>query len=133
MQEVVKFLNENSTGFLATVDKGKPRVRPFGFMLEDDGRFFFCTANTKNVYQQLKENPFVEFSSATPECVWLRLSGEVKFSNDLTIKGKIIEKNALVKSIYQTADNPIFEIFYLEHGTAIMADFSGQPPRVVEF
>ena len=39
MKEVLKFLKENVNGFLATVEEGKPRVRPFQFMLEEDGRF----------------------------------------------------------------------------------------------
>lgn len=133
MQEAVKFLNENITGFLATVEAGKPKVRPFQFMLEADGKFYFCTNNTKEVYKQLQANPYVEFSSTTPEFAWIRLSGEVKFSNSLEIKEKILATNGLVKSIYQTADNPIFEIFYIEHGTAVIADFSGQPPKVIEF
>jgi len=34
MEEVIKFLGENHIGFLASVDNGKPRVRPFGFMFE---------------------------------------------------------------------------------------------------
>lgn len=133
MNEAVKFLKENVNGFLATVEEGKPRVRPFQFMFEEDGKFVFCTGNTKEVYKQLQANPYVEFSSSSPQFAWIRLSGEVKFSNDLKIKEKILENNGLVKSIYQTADNPVFEIFYIEHGTAVMQDFSGQPPKRIEF
>lgn len=133
MQEVVKFLQENITGFLATVENGKPKVRPFQFMLEDGGKLFFCTSNTKDVFKQLKANPFVEFSSSSPKFAWIRLSGKVEFSKDLEIKEKVLENSDLVKSIYKTADNPIFEIFYIEHGTAIFADFSGQPPKTINF
>lgn len=133
MKEVVKFLQDNITGFLATVEEGKPKVRPFQFMLEDNGKLFFCTNNTKEVFKQLKANPYVEFSSYTPKFAWIRLSGKVEFSNDVEIKEKILENSGLVKSIYQTADNPIFEIFYIEHGTAILADFSGQPPKTIDF
>jgi len=133
MKEVLKFLQENSTGFLATIADGKPKVRPFQFMLEENGKLFFCSNNTKDVVKQLKANPYVEFSSFSPQFAWMRLNGEVKFSNDLRIKGKIIETHALVRSIYQSADNPVFEIFYIEHGTAILADFSGQPPKRIDF
>lgn len=133
MQEAVKFLKENVNGFLATVEGTKPKVRPFQFMLEDSGKLFFCTGKTKDVCKQLKTNPYVEFSSVTPAFAWIRLSGEVKFSDDVRIKEQILENNGLVKSIYQTADNPIFEIFYIEHGTAILADFSGQPPKTINF
>jgi len=133
MQTVTKFLQKNINGFLATIDNGKPKVRPFQFMLSEGGRLFFCTSNAKDVYQQLKVNPAIEFSSASPEFAWIRLSGQAKFSNDLAIKAKILEVNGLVKSLYQTPDNPAFEIFYLDHGTAILADFSGQPPKQITF
>ena len=29
---------------------------------------------------------------------------------------------------FQTADNPIFEVFYLEDSHGVIADFSGNPP-----
>lgn len=133
MQKAVNFLQENITGNLATVENGKPNVRPFQFMLEDGGKLYFCTANTKDVYRQIKANPFIEFCSSSPNFAWIRLSGEAKFSNDLVIKEKILEKSPLVKSIYKTADNPTFEAFYIEHGVAVLADFSGQPPQKIEF
>lgn len=133
MKEALDFLQENSSGFLATVDGGLPKVRPFQFMLEEGGKLYFCTNNTKDVFKQMKANPHIEFCSSTPKFSWIRLSGEAKFSDDLAIKGKILEGNGLVKSIYKSADNPIFEIFYLEHGTAVIADFSGQPPKKISF
>lgn len=133
MKEVINFLSANPMGSLATVDGNKPRVRPWGFMLEKDGKFWFCTANNKDVFQQLKKNPAVAFCSTSQEMVTVRLNGEAIFSNDVTMKTIIIENNPLVKSIYQTPDNPLFEIFYLEHGQAVISDFSGQPPKTFEF
>ena len=38
-------------------------------------------------------------------------------------------QNPIVKSQYQTADNPIFEVFYLAEAHAVIADFSGNPPK----
>ncbi len=70
-------------------------------MLEEDGKLFFCTGNSKEVFKQLKANPQVEFSSTTPSFAWIRLSGEVKFSDDKKVKEKILATNGLVKSIYQ--------------------------------
>lgn len=133
MKEVVEFLTANPMGVLATVDGGRPRVRPWGFMFAEGSRLWFCTANTKDVFRQLQANPAVEFCSTSKDMVTLRVSGEVRFSKDMDVKKAIIAKNEMVKSIYKTADNPVFEIFCLEHGKAVRADFSGQPPRVVEF
>lgn len=129
MNEVVKFLIENPVQYFATIGlDGRPKVRPFQFMLEQDGKLFFCTNNKKDVFAQLKECPYVEITSSSQTFAWLRLNGKVIFSNDIEIKKAVIESSALVKSIYQTAENPIFEIFYLEDAKAVIADFSGNPP-----
>ena len=134
MEEVIKFLKENRIGFLASVDNGKPRVRPWAFMLEEKRKFYFCTNTTKDVYKQLKNVPYIEFSCTNKEFnAWLRLSGQITFSDDRKIKEKIIESNDLLKNVYKTADNPIFTIFYLEHGTASIWSFSEQTPKRFEF
>jgi uncharacterized pyridoxamine 5'-phosphate oxidase family protein len=133
MKEVISFLNENPAGFLATTNEGEPRVRPWGFMYEENGRFFFCTNNTKEAYRQLMKTPFIEFASLNKNMVWVRLRGKITFTEDRKVKERIIEGNSLVKSIYQTPDNPIFKAFYIEHGSASIADFSGQPPKIYTF
>ncbi|MBP1761521.1 MAG: hypothetical protein H6Q64_1063 [Firmicutes bacterium] len=130
MNEVVKFLQENPVQYFATIGlDGKPKVRPFQFMLEEGGKLYFCTSNQKNVYTQINQCPFVEVCIASPAFAWIRLSGEVVFSQDMKVKQKIIETSELVRSIYNTADNPIFEVFYLENAKAEIADFSGNPAK----
>lgn len=130
MNEVVKFLEENPVQYIATAGlDGTPKVRPFMFMLEEGEKLYFCTSNQKPVYKQVKNNPYIEITTANPEFAWIRLSGKVVFSDDIKIKKAIIEKSEIVKSQYQTADNPTFEIFYLEEAKATIADFSGEPPK----
>jgi uncharacterized pyridoxamine 5'-phosphate oxidase family protein len=129
MNEVVKFLNENPVQYFASIGLDeKPKARPFQFMLEKAGKLYFCTNNQKDVFKQLQERPYVEITTSSPSFEWIRLNGKVVFSKDLDIKKDIIENNGLVKSLYQTAENPIFEIFYLEDAKAVIADFSGNPP-----
>lgn len=129
MNEVVKFLSENPVQYFATIGlDGKPKVRPFQFMIEQNGKLFFCTNNQKDVFVQIKANPYVEISASSPAFAWIRLNGKAIFSNDIEIKKTIIESSDLIKSIYQAAENPIFEIFYLEDAKAVIADFSGNPP-----
>lgn len=133
MNDVIKFLKENPIVYLATVDKGEPRVRPFQFMLEEGQRLYFCTSNIKDVYKQLKAHPSMELTTSSPKFEWIRLRGEARFINDLSIKAKILEASPLVKSIYKTPDNPLFDVFFIERGRAIIADFSGNPPKEVNF
>jgi uncharacterized pyridoxamine 5'-phosphate oxidase family protein len=130
MNEVVKFLTENPVQYVATVGlDGKPSVRPFQFMGEHSGKLYYCTNNQKNVFKQIQMQPYIEISTSSPTDAWIRLSGKVVFSKDKDIKKKVIEGNPLLKKLYQSADNPVFEIFYLEEATAVINDFSGYPPR----
>lgn len=133
MQAVIDFLSANPSGFMATVEGQQPRVRPFLFLLAEQGRFYWCTGNTKPVFDQLKRNPLVEFSSSTAEPVWVRISGKITFSSDAALKQKLFKISPVVQNVYKSPDNPIFEVFYLEHGQASLADFSGQPARKFEF
>lgn len=58
MSKAVEFLNENPIQYLATVGRdGKAKCRPFMFAGEVDGKLWFCTNNTKDVYKDMQENP----------------------------------------------------------------------------
>ena len=43
--------------FVATVEDGQPRVRPFGLVLEHQGRIYFGVGDQKASYRQLVEQP----------------------------------------------------------------------------
>ena len=130
MSDVTEFLEKNPIQYLSTVGlDGKAKVRPVMYYLEYDNKLWFCTANTKPMYKELKKDPNFELVTASPEFVWVRIQGKAKFVDDLEIKQKIIDANEIVKGLYQTPDNPSFEAFYIEDGKATIADFSGEPPR----
>lgn len=133
MQTILEILQNNPVVALATVDKGLPRVRPVQFCFESDGKLWFCTAKDKEMYRQMKRVPAVEFAVTTPDFRVLRVRGDVRFSDDMEIKEKILECYPPIKNIYQRADNPMFTLFYLEHGEAVFGDFSGNPARVEAF
>ena len=101
--------------------------RQFMFCFEQDGKLWFCTNNTKEVYKDMQENPEVEVSVFSPEYAWIRLRGKAVFENNMSVKEGCMN-NPIVKGQYQTADNPIFEVFYLENPHGVIADFSGNPP-----
>lgn len=129
MNEVIEFLKQNPVQYVATIGLDhKPKVRPFQFMFSEDGKLFFCTNNQKDVYAEMKNNPYIEITTSSPQFAWLRLNGKVTFVDDLRLKQKAIDASNLVESIYQMPDNPIFEVFYLDEAKAILADFSGNAP-----
>ena len=123
MNEVVKFLQENPVQYLATVGRdGKAKCRPFMFAGEMDGKLWFY------VYKDMQANPHVEVSVSSPSYAWIRLHGEAVFENNMAAKEMCIQ-NPIVKGQYGEATNPIFEVFYLKDAHAVIADFSGNPPK----
>ena len=112
MNDVINFLKENNLIYLATSGlDGNAKVRPILFYFEEDEKPYFCTANTKPMFKELDANPNCEIVVATPEFAWLRIAGEAEFTDNLELKQKVIDSNELVKSLYETADNPTFEVF----------------------
>ncbi|HJK55473.1 MAG TPA: pyridoxamine 5'-phosphate oxidase family protein, partial [Methanocorpusculum sp.] len=82
--EVTEFMQNNPVMYLATVDKaGNPKVRPFMYYLERDGKPYFCTSNKKPMYTEMQEHPKVEITVANPASAWLRISATASFSNDM--------------------------------------------------
>lgn len=134
MQEIIKFLQENNAGCFATVEQGQPRVRPWQFQFELDGKFYFGTSNQKKVFQQLKETPYAAFASFSPTMATVRLSGQVVFDSTPEMKALILERNPMLQQIYGTPDNinSFFEVFYLCNGEASYTEF-GKEPIVYKF
>lgn len=133
MYEVVTFLEKSKVQYLATHGMdGKPKVRPFQFMFEEDDRLWFCTANHKEVYHELMANPFIELCASGEKMSWMRISGKVNFEDNKKIKEKVFEVSSLVKGIYKNVDNPSFEVFYLDECTASIS-WIGKAPQIVKF
>jgi uncharacterized pyridoxamine 5'-phosphate oxidase family protein len=136
IQDALDLIKEaGGCGYFATVEGTQPRVRAFGFGYYEDGKFWFCTNNTKKVYAQLKANPYAEIMFTKPDfSKYLRLSGHVVFDESLETKGKVMDAMPGVKGIYQSPDNPIFAVFYLEKGSAVIETFPpAAPPAEIKF
>lgn len=129
MNEVINFLEENPHTYFATVENGRPRVRPFDFMYSEEDKIYFCTSNQKEVYEQLMENPNVELSVMNSRMEWIRLRGKTVFLDRVSVKERILEVSPIVKSIYKTADNPTLECFCIEEWEAVIGNLSGKPSK----
>ena len=123
MEEILKFLQDSETFYLATVESDQPRVRPMGFVMLYEGKLCFCTNNKKDMFKQIKNNPKVEFC-ASKDGKWLRISGKVVFNPDSAVKEKALEVRPTLKNKY-TVNDGIFEIFHFESATAVFSDMQG--------
>jgi uncharacterized pyridoxamine 5'-phosphate oxidase family protein len=136
MEKIVSFIKEvGGVGFFATTDGRQARVRPFGFGFYEDGKLWFCTNNQKKVFAQLKAEPYAEVLFTKPDYSrYVRVSGHVVFDESPEAKAKVMAAMPGVKALYQRPDNPIFEVFYLEKGQAVLESFPPKgPAEVVPF
>jgi uncharacterized pyridoxamine 5'-phosphate oxidase family protein len=124
MNEVIKFLKDNPTFYLATVDGNIPKVRPFGFVMEFEGKVYFATGNQKDVYKQLKENPHFEVSTTSQSGEWLRLKGKAVFNTTKQSKQAAFDAAPFLSSMY-SVDDSIFELFYITDAEATFNDMKG--------
>ena len=115
MIDIAKILAKNPNGVLATVAEGKPATRVFQYLFADGNKVYFCTNSEKRVCAQLEANPNVSFCTLpqnfTPV---LSVSGKAVFVEDIALKTRALDENPPIKGIYNTPDNPIFRLFYIE-------------------
>jgi uncharacterized pyridoxamine 5'-phosphate oxidase family protein len=64
---------------------------------------------------------------------WLRISGDVTFDDGIKSREKCFANYPMLKDIYQSPDNPIFKVFYLEHGVASIDSMTAAPRKTFEF
>jgi uncharacterized pyridoxamine 5'-phosphate oxidase family protein len=124
MNEIYKFLQECQTFYLATVDNGSPRVRPFGAVCIYEGKVYICTNNQKPVFKQMKENPKIEISGMDKDGSWLRLSADAIQDDKRGARQAMLDATPGIQSMY-TADDGLFEVFYLKNATGSIHSFSG--------
>ncbi|HEY5562712.1 MAG TPA: pyridoxamine 5'-phosphate oxidase family protein [Clostridiaceae bacterium] len=127
MNEILKFITDAKVFYIATVEGDKPRVRPFGFAMEHQGKIYFCTSNVKDIYKQLVSNPYFEVCTMSVGGEWIRLQGKAVFDSSMDAKVKAFEVMPSFEKIYKSPENPIFEVFYIEEGKATLYSFSDAP------
>lgn len=111
--------------FVATVEDGQPRVRPFGLVLEHQGRIYFGVGDQKASYRQLVEQPAIEISAVDGEKNWLRLRGEAVFDDDPALLEKIFGLKPHLKAQYNQEGGPRLKPFYIKNGIAEIASLAG--------
>ena len=130
IDKVYYFLDDAQTYYLATVDNGQPRVRPFGTLLLSGGKLYIQTGKAKEVYRQIKENPSVEIC-AFMNGAWLRVAGELVEDDNRDVKVAMLEKMPSLKAMYSAEDDNM-TMFFFNNATATFSSFTTEP-EVVTF
>ena len=128
MEEIVCFLKEAGTYYLATVDGDQPRVRPFGTVNVFEGKLYIQTGKKKDVSRQLHENPKAELC-AFLNGTWLRLSGTLVPDDRFEPKKAMLDAYPSLRAMYDENDGNT-EVFYFKDAAAVFSSFTA-PSRVI--
>ena len=124
--EILAFITNNNTAYMATVEGNKPHVRAMGTYSADEKGIIFAMQTPKDVYKQLVKNPETELCYHTGS-VQIRVSGRLEESKDLTLKKEITEKRTFYKPGVEKEGWGYVGVFILKHGKATVMDMKGPP------
>lgn len=126
MEEALEFLRNCGTFYLATVEEGRPRVRPFGAVCSFEGKLYFVTNNRKDVYRQMIADPHVEICGFH-EGTWIRVAGEVELDERREARVAMMEANEAALSSMYTVDDGLMVVFRFTSATATYYSFTDEP------
>ena len=130
LEEVLNFLDEAKTYYLATVDGDQPRVRPFGTALVYEDRLYIQTGKVKNVSKQITQNPKIEIC-AFDGTSWIRIQAKAINDDRIQAKQHMLDNYPELQKMYKADDNNT-QVLYLKDVTATFYSF-GKEPKIVKF
>ena len=130
MKRVLDFLKKAEVYYLATVEDGQPRVRPFGTVNEFEGKLYIQTGKVKPTSKQLAANPKAEIC-AFCDGAWIRVACELVEDDRFEAKKSMLDAYPNLRHMYDENDGNT-QVFYMQNATATISSFSGTPV-VIEF
>lgn len=130
MKQVLEFLRNSETFYIATDDNGQPRVRPFGAVCEFEGKLYIIMNNQKNIYKQVMQNPRVEICGMY-NGEWLRVQSKLQLDERREARVAMLEACPSLKNMY-SPDDKLMEVFSLNDSAATFSSFTSAP-RSVQF
>jgi len=130
LERVCAFLKEAGTYYLASVERGQPRVRPFGTAHIFEGRLYIQTGRVKNVSKQLAANPKAEIC-AFKNGEWIRVTGILKDDDRIEPKVSMLEAYPELRSMYNPEDGNT-QVLFFKDASATFSSFTA-PPETISF
>lgn len=128
MEKVYEFLKNAGVYYLATVEDGQPRVRPFGTINIFDGKLYIQTGKVKSVSKQLAVNPKAEIC-AFKDGTWLRVCGELREDDRLEAKKSMLDAYPDLRNMYDENDGNT-QVLYFENAEAVFSSFTSAPETI---
>ena len=131
MLDCYKFLKKADTYFLATVENGEPRVRPFGTVNIFEGKLYVQTGKSKAVFQQLEADCHAELC-ACYKGTWLRIRGKLIDDNRVEAKKSMLDAYPNLRGRYNENDDNT-RVLYFQDAVATFDHLDHREPETIKF
>ena len=128
MEEVLTFLRDCGTYYLATVEWDQPRVRPFGTINVFEGKLYIQTGKSKNVSRQIQANNKVEICWFY-DWKWIRVSWKLVRDERVEAKKSMLDRYPELRGMYDENDHNT-EVLYFQNATATIYSFTDEPKEI---
>ena len=127
MSRVFDYFDEAGVFYMATIDNGRPKVRPLALRLFMDGKIIFAVGDFKDVYRQMLADPHVEIAATKPDFSghWIRYTGRAVFETDEKYAAAMLEFMPEIRATYNEETGYKLMCFHLEDVTALDIDAVG--------
>ncbi len=115
MSKVYEFLKDCSYFYVLTINGDFPAGRPFGAVMEYDGKLFISTNDRNNAHKQLRENGNIQIvakKEATRD--WIRITGKTVECNDIKMKQKMLEVCPVLAKHFSSAEEEHYLLFQVD-------------------
>ena len=115
VKKVFDFLEKAGTFYLATVEDGQPRVRPYGAMLFFEDKIYIMAFGKTNATRQIAANPKAEICAFKGQT--LRIECELVEDNRPEVGKALVDKMPVLKpALGENGENGV--MYYLKNAKA---------------
>lgn len=118
MSAAYEFLKECGCFYVLTINGDFPAGRPFGAVMEYNGKLFISTNDGNNAHKQLRNNGNIQIVAKKENTRdWIRITGRAAECNDINVKRKMLRECPVLSKHFSSADDEhylLFEVNILE-------------------
>lgn len=120
--EIIEFIKQNPTFYLATVEDDMPHVRGMMLYRANENELIFHSGKMKDLYRQLKLNPKVELCFHKDK-LQVRINGVAEdMDKNIDLKKEIVEARPFLKPIVDATGYKLLAVFRVVNASATVWD-----------
>lgn len=124
LDKVYDFIKDNNVYYYSTIDNGKPRTRPFGFIMKYNDHLYVGMGASKDCFKQTIADPNVCVVSLG-KGIWLRLNATAVHDTAEDVKEHAFAQSEFVQKKYSEESGLEFGVVRLDDCVAEFIDNDG--------